>query len=255
VTVLGKSPAWQDSDAACSGYLVEHQGYSLLLDCGSGVFAKLRQARDYLGVDAVVISHLHPDHFFDLIPFATALNFGPRTAGDPHRRRPPLVTPVGSSEVFHLILSCWHSQELIDGAFAVQEYDEADELELGPFAVRFCEVPHYVLTFAVELRQADGSRFTFGADCAPSPDLERFAQQTDLLLLEATLTKPEPEHDRGHLTPTQAGELARRARARRTVLTHFSDELDEQWLAREAAEALGGPVELAREGLVLEIGE
>ncbi len=66
ITVLGKSPAWQDADGACSGYLVEEDEGCLLLDCGNGVFSKLRRFRDYIDVDAVVISHLHADHFLDL---------------------------------------------------------------------------------------------------------------------------------------------------------------------------------------------
>jgi 7,8-dihydropterin-6-yl-methyl-4-(beta-D-ribofuranosyl)aminobenzene 5'-phosphate synthase len=62
ITVLGKSPSWQDADGACSGYLVEEDGFHLLLDCGNGVFSKLRRFIDYVDVDAVVISHLHADH-------------------------------------------------------------------------------------------------------------------------------------------------------------------------------------------------
>src|SRR3954469_16782810 len=78
ITVLGKSPAWQDANGACSGYLVEEDRVCLLLDCGNGVFSKLRRFRDYTGVDAVVISHLHADHFLDLVPFAYALTYAPR---------------------------------------------------------------------------------------------------------------------------------------------------------------------------------
>src|SRR5205823_5600261 len=75
ITVLGKSPAWQDVDGACSGYLVEAGGVRLLLDCGPGVFAKLRRFADYAAIDAVVISHLHADHILDLVPFASGLRY------------------------------------------------------------------------------------------------------------------------------------------------------------------------------------
>ena len=78
ITVLGKSPAWQDAGGACSGYLVEEDGFGLLLDCGNGVFSKLRHYRDYVDVDAVLISHLHADHFLDLVPFSYALSYAPR---------------------------------------------------------------------------------------------------------------------------------------------------------------------------------
>src|ERR1043166_7344733 len=78
LTVLGKSPSWQDADGACSGYLIEEDGFRLLLDCGNGVFSKLRRFVDYVDVDAVVISHLHADHFLDLVPFSYALTYAPR---------------------------------------------------------------------------------------------------------------------------------------------------------------------------------
>ena len=77
LTVLGKSPSWQDRDGACSGYLVEVDEQALLIDCGNGVFAKLRRHGAYERVDAVVLSHLHADHVLDLVPFAYALTYGP----------------------------------------------------------------------------------------------------------------------------------------------------------------------------------
>src|SRR6478609_3192777 len=78
LTVLGKSPSWQDADGACSGYLLEDGETCVLVDCGNGVFSKLRRYRDYGAVDAVVISHLHADHFLDLVPFSYALTYAPR---------------------------------------------------------------------------------------------------------------------------------------------------------------------------------
>ena len=101
--VLGKSPAWQDAGGACSGYLVVADGTCLLLDCGSGVFGKLRSVVDYAEVDAVVVSHLHADHILDLVPFASGLTYAPRhqpvpVDGWPGTSKPPrprLLAPPG----------------------------------------------------------------------------------------------------------------------------------------------------------------
>ena len=92
ITVLGKSPAWQDADGACTGYLVQGGGQTVLLDCGSGVFAKLRRYVDYPAVDAVVITHLHADHILDLVPFASGLRYGPRRPST----SPRLIAPPGA---------------------------------------------------------------------------------------------------------------------------------------------------------------
>lgn len=257
ITVLGKSPSWQDAGGACSGYLVHDEDHVLLLDCGNGVFSKLRGHVDYVDVDAVLISHLHADHFLDLVPFSYALTYAPRqqpvpVAGWPGTSdpaRPLLYAPAGAAEMFRQIAGCWGNEQLIENAFALQEYEPWDELESGGLGIRFCEVPHFAPTFAVELRSGD-ARFTYSADCSPNDELVSFAQGTDLLLIEATLPRPERTGQRGHLTPGEAGEHGRLAGAKRLVITHISDELDADWARAQAAAAFAGPVELAHEGAV-----
>jgi ribonuclease BN (tRNA processing enzyme) len=257
VTVLGKSPSWQDAAGACSGYLVQQDDFTLLLDCGNGVFSKLRPIVDYVDVDAVLITHMHADHFLDLVPFSYALSYAPRQQpvpvggwpGTEAPARPQLYVPSGGSDVLRRVVGCWGNDDLIDGAFAVHEYAPGDELSVGPLSIRFCEVPHFVATYAVELA-SNGSRFTFGADCRPNQELVRFARDTDMLLIEATLPRPERDGVRGHLTAREAGEHGNLARARRLVLTHYSDELNPEWTRAEAADSYGGPVELATDGAV-----
>jgi len=257
ITVLGKSPSWQDAGGACSGYLVQEEDYTLLVDCGNGVFSKLRDHLDYVHVNAVLISHMHADHFLDLVPYSYALTYAPRQQpvpvagwpGNSDPARPELYAPAGACETFRQIVSCWGDERLIEGAFTAHEYQPWDEVILGPFQVRFCEVPHYTPTFAVEL-SSGGRRFTYSADCSPNDELVGFARGTDLLLIEATLPRPERTGERGHLTPAEAGEHGRRARAKRLVITHFSDELDPAWAGQEATRTFGAPVALAHEGAV-----
>jgi ribonuclease BN (tRNA processing enzyme) len=261
LTVLGKSPAWSDAGGACSGYLIEADGTSLLLDCGNGVFGKLRSRLDYVDVDVVVISHLHADHFLDLVPFSYALSYAPRQQpvpvppwpGTDDPARPVLHVPVGAREVFRRIVGAWGSEDLIEKAFDLHEYAPGDVVEAGSMRVRFAEVPHFLRTHAVEISSRTRGRITFGADHRPSPELVEFARDTDLLLIEATLPRPERAGPRGHLTPSEAGEHGRDAGARRVVLTHISDELDAEWAQQEAARTFGAPVELAREGAVYEV--
>ena len=93
ITVLGKSPSWQDAGGACSGYLVEDGGTRLLLDCGNGVFAKLRERVDYTELDAVLISHLHADHFLDLVPYSYALDLRAAPAARARSAAIPEPTP------------------------------------------------------------------------------------------------------------------------------------------------------------------
>jgi len=301
LTVLGKSPSWQDVDGACSGYLIEEGDTTLLLDCGGGVFSKLRRYRDYASVDAVVISHLHADHILDLVPYSYALLYSPRlhseeqgataasleiptaapaaggapattggagagpdrgtaevssspSSGRQGPSRPRLFAPPGSAATFRRIVGSWGSEELIERAFELAEYDPEDTVTVGPLRVRFRPVPHYVPTFAVDVSSTQGTgRVTYGADHRPTADLVEFAQGADLLLIEATLVEPEHDEPRGHMTPAEAGEHGSRAGVGRLVLTHITDELDQEWAAREATRTFGQPVTVAREGDVFTV--
>lgn len=259
LTVLGKSPSWQDADGACSGYLIEEDGIALLLDCGNGVFSKLRRFRDYTAVDAVVISHLHADHFLDLVPFAYALTYAPRQQPTPVDRwpgtdtpaRPKLYAPLGATELFRRVVGAWGSEDLIENAFEIVEFEPNSVLEIGTLRLRFQDVPHFTKTFAVDVSSMNGGgRITYGADCSPNEQLVEFAKGTDLLIVEATLPRPERTGIRGHLTPQEAAQHATKAGVRRVLLTHISDELDELWVRKCATDAFHGPIEIAREGAV-----
>ena len=261
IRVLGKSPSWQDAGGACSGYLITAGDTTLLLDCGNGVFAKLRQHVDYTQVDAVLISHLHADHMLDLVPYSYALTYAPRqqpvpVAGYPgtdNPARPRLIAPPGAARCFRQLVGSWGTDDLIDNAFALEEYDPASTVEVGTLRMRFREVPHFTTTYAIDLTCDDGGRFTYSADCRPGDELVEIARDTDLFFVEATLPRPERDGDRGHMTPAEAGEHARRAGAKRVVLTHISDELDADWAQKEGSAAFGAEVDVAREGATYEV--
>jgi ribonuclease BN (tRNA processing enzyme) len=260
LTVLGKSPSWQDAGGACSGYLIEDGDTSVVLDCGNGVFSKLRQFRDYTRIDGVVISHLHADHFLDLVPFSYALTYAPRQQPVPVDRWPGtdcpacprLIAPRGAGETFRRVVGAWGNDDLIENAFEMREYEPSDTPEVGSLRFSFQHVPHFTETFAVAIESTSNGagRIVFGADSSPTDELVEFARDCDLMLVEATLPRPERTGQRGHLTPREAGEHARRAAAKRVVLTHISDELDELWARKEGSEGFGARVEVAREGAV-----
>jgi ribonuclease BN (tRNA processing enzyme) len=258
VTILGKSPSWQDADGACSGYLVQSDSTCVLLDCGNGVFSKLRRYRDYTAVDAVVVSHLHADHFLDLIPYAYALTYSPRQQpvpippwwkGTQQPARPRLIVPKGATDVFRKIVGTWGQEDLIDNAFRIEEYKADDTVKVGDLEMWFQEVPHFTTTFAICFSSLNGGgRLIYGADCRPGDEIVKIAKDADLFIVEATLPRPERTGVRGHLTPAEAGEHAKKAGVRQVVLTHISDELDELWARDEATKTYGGPVSIAREG-------
>jgi len=260
VTVLGKSPSWQDAGGACSGYLLQENDTAVLVDCGNGVFSKLRQKIDYVDVDAVVISHLHADHFLDLVPYSYALTYAPRQQpvpvppwpGTDTPAKPRLIAPPGARDVFRRVVGAWGNEDLIENAFALEEYEESSTPEVGPLRFAFRSVPHFTETFAIKVSNGRGT-LAYGADSRPSEELCKFAKGSDLFIVEATLPRPERTGVRGHLTPEEAGEHARLAEVKRVVLTHISDELDATWARDQASQAFGRRVDVAREGAVYEV--
>jgi ribonuclease BN (tRNA processing enzyme) len=262
LTVLGKSPAWQDAGGACSGYLLQEGDTTVLVDCGNGVFGKLRTAVDYVEVDAVVISHMHADHFIDLVPYSYALIHAPRQQpvpvppwpGTDRPACPRLVVPPGGRDVLRRVVGAWGNEDLVEQAFTVEEYTVDSRVEVGPLSFTFTLVPHFVDSHAISVTSSDGGRrLAYGADSRPAAELVDFARGADLFLCEATLPRPERSGQRGHLTAEEAGEHAREAGAKRLVLTHISDELDCDEACKRARSAFGGSVEVAREGAVYEV--
>jgi ribonuclease BN (tRNA processing enzyme) len=253
LTVLGKSPSWQDADGACSGYLLQEGGVSVVLDCGNGVFGKLRRYADYADVDAVVLSHLHADHFLDIVPFSYALTYGPRVqpSGGEAPARPRLISPPGGRELFRRVVGAWGKEDLVEQAFAIEQYEANSVVDVGPLRISFKPVPHYIEAYGISVEPAaGGGRLVYGGDSRPAAELVELARGADLFLVEATLPRPERSGMRGHLTPREAGEHGKAAAAHRLVITHISDELDALWARAEAEDAFGGPVEMAREGAV-----
>jgi ribonuclease BN (tRNA processing enzyme) len=261
ITVLGKSPSWQDAGGACSGYLIETDETKVLLDCGNGVFGKLRERIDYTELDGVIISHLHADHFLDLVPYSYALIYAPRQQpvpvhtweGTDEPAHPRLIAPPGAVETFRRVVGAWGNDDLIESAFRIEEYESGDRVEIGDIWAHFYPVPHFVHTFAVRIGAEGSGEFVFSADTRPGEEIVDAARDADLLFIEGTLPRPERTGNRGHLTPEEAGEHARDAGARRVVITHISDELGDDWAREEAEKGFGGPVEIAREGATYEV--
>ena len=264
VTVLGKSPSWQDAGGACSGYLVRDGQTTVVLDMGNGAFSQLRRHVDYVDVHGVVVSHMHADHFLDLVPYSYALTYAPRQQpvpippwwqGTERPAKPALHVPQGGSDIFRRVVGAWGNEDLVDNAFDISEYAPEGEVRVGTMSIRFHPVPHYLPTHAIEVTSSlDGSgRLTYGADCSPNSELVEFARDTDLLIIEATLPRPERTGVRGHLTPGEAGQHGREAGAKRLLLTHMSDEMDTGWALEEARRAFGGSVELAEQGATYDL--
>jgi len=201
VTVLGSSSSIPRPGRACSGYLVEGGGQAVIADLGSGALANLHRVRSAESVTAVVISHMHADHFIDLIPMRYALKYGPRT----HDRKVPLWLPPGGSGMLHRMADAFISEspnDFMGEVFEVREYEPQAGLALGDVRLRFAPTEHFIPTFALRCELDDAS-VTYSADTAPSAAVAELARATGLFLCADISRLPKPR--RWPSAPTSAG--------------------------------------------------
>ncbi len=262
LTILGASAARPNGDDASAGYLVQSDTTSILLDCGAGVVSKLQATYPPHRLDAAVISHLHSDHTLDLVALRYGLKYAPPGLAAPI----PLHLPPGGAEFLARLGAVFAiggeaQQDFWGDVLAVREYGDvlarSEPLIIGDLALRFAPMPHYVPVWAIRVKELTTGRvLTYSADTGPQGTLAEFAAGSDLLLCEATVLEQAPGSDPahwGHLTATEAAEIAAAAGVRQLVLTHVWEELGFDNYLTAARAAFAGPVALARSGLRFDI--
>jgi ribonuclease BN (tRNA processing enzyme) len=220
LTVVGCSPAWPNPGGAQSGYLLESDGARLLLDCGPGVLARLRELEDWPRVDSIAITHFHLDHWGDLVPWVWALAFGPaRELGPPEL----WVPPRGKTVLWDLGRQLG-TPDMFEQAFSVKEFERDAPFETAGFEVVARQVIHYDLEAYAFRVSANGATVAYSGDSGPSDALIEIARGADLFVCEATLADGQTEAMRGHLSPAEAESAFAEAGARRLLLTHRPKE-------------------------------
>jgi len=242
LTVLGSSGTFPGPDSPCSSYLVEADGFRLLLDAGNGALGALQRHGGLLDVDAIVISHLHGDHWLDLVPYAYARRYHPAGRGP----QVPLHGPPGTLDLLRAV-----------GASTAEEVYDVRRLEpgtcgIGPFTVTFGRTNHPVETYASRI-EAGGRTLSYSADTAECDTVVELARDADTFLCEASHLDGGSNPPGLHLTGGQAGGHARRAGAGRLLLTHLVPWNDPARTLEGAAATYDGPTELARSGAGYEI--
>ena len=237
LTVLGCSGSLPGPDSPASGYLVEAEGYRVVLDMGNGTFGPLQRHIAPREVDAILLSHLHADHCLDLTAYVTALRYGP----DGVDGRIPVIGPGGTRDrieaAYDPLARKLGLQEMFD-------FSTPRSGELGPFVVSVASVNHPVPAFAIRLTVNDRT-LVYSGDTGESEALVSLAHGADVLLCEATF-RPEDEYVPDlHLTGKQAGEHAAQAGVDRLIVTHVPPWGSRDVAVAEASSTFAGSVEAA----------
>jgi ribonuclease BN (tRNA processing enzyme) len=244
LTVLGGCGAWPAAGQACSGYLVEHDGYRLVVDLGYATLPRLLEHVPAERVDAVFISHGHPDHCADLNPLLRARHL----RDDKPAPLPVYALPGALDAVLAL-----DRPGMLDDAYTLREFAAGDRLDIGPFRALTRLLPHWVPNAGIRL-SAGGRTLAYTGDSGPSTEVVELARDADLLLAEATFAGSVPEDSRSDLTgAAQAARQAVAAGAGRLVLTHLWPGSDHEAALGAAREQYDGEVRTATGGLAIEL--
>lgn len=247
LTVLGASGTWPNDGTATSGYLLQHDGFNLYLDAGTGTLANLQRHIDISDIHGVAITHEHPDHFVDLYPAFYAMFYG--ELGKPGL---PVFVPLDFERKLADVVSV-ESQVGMRTAFDFRAVPPGDGFELGPFRVKTEPMEHLGLPALGYRFEADDTVLAYTGDTGPARDVVTLAREADLFLTEATW------QDRDdllpfHLSARQAAEHAREAGVGRLILTHIWPTLDREVSRAQAAEEFRGSLDVAIEGMGFEVG-
>jgi ribonuclease BN (tRNA processing enzyme) len=242
LTVLGGCGAWPEAGQACSGFLVEHDGFRLLVDLGYATVPRLLEVLPAEQADAVFISHRHPDHCADLNPLLRARAL----RDDPAPPLPVYALPGALDAVLAL-----DRPGMLEDAYALDEFSPGASLPIGPFCADTRLLPHWAPNAGLRLT-AGQTALMYTGDSGPSPRIAELADGAALLVAEASYIDRVPGDSRRYLSSArQAGREATRAGAGRLLLTHLMPGTD-HGAARAAASAeYGGPVDVAIPGLVV----
>lgn len=252
VRVVGSSSSVPRPGRACTCNLVRTPGANVLIDLGTGAFANLREKLDYTEVDAVFITHMHADHFLDVIPLRYALKYGPLI---PSKRTALWLPPGGAKTLRQLCgaLAREDHNDFLDAVFDVDEYDPQGNVPIGDLHISFAKTRHYIDAYAMRIERGATS-VVYSADTAPCESVEELARGCGLFVCEASLgLGSEDATQRGHLSALEAGQMAQDSGARRLLLTHYGSEFAPGELEDAAGSVYNGPCAVADDGTELTV--
>lgn len=253
LTILGCSGSIPGPNAAASGYLLEADGFVLGLELGNGTLANLQTFRDPFDLDALVLSHLHPDHCADVSALTVMRRYHP---SPPYDRRPKRLPLYGPDDAKIRLTNAFAANEIERVETDLSDVFDfralvAGPVEIGPFSVRAIRVDHPTPAFGLRIEH-DGLALAYTGDTGPCAALEELAGGVDVLLAEASWTDA-PDRPTGvHLSGKQAGKVAARAGARRLLLTHIAPWTDRDAILAEAEAEFPGAA-LVKQGAVYDL--
>ncbi|WP_017726813.1 MBL fold metallo-hydrolase [Halalkalibacterium ligniniphilum] len=237
ITVVGYWHGYPEKGEATSGYLLEKNGYHLLLDCGSGVISNVQRFCSLDQLDGIVLSHYHHDHKADIGVFHYARII-----------QHSLGKTMKNAAIYGHRQDEASFQSLAYGnVVEAKSYSDTGPLQIGPFSFTFLLTNHPVPCYAMRIEDGERS-FVYTADSSYMEELATFAHECDLLIAECSGYGSQDVAQFGHMNSYDVGKLATKAQAKKLLLTHLPHAGDHEQLRDETATIYHGDISVARLG-------
>lgn len=249
VTVVGSGTVSPRLERRQSCVLVDCGGETFALDMGSGaVRGMLHAGRDPFGIDRVLITHLHPDHTSELIPWLFSMNYS--DPANPRERPLMLVGPEGFASFWRLITDAYNGW-LCGGYQSKLEIPVhcPAPLQLADYRISWAPARHRPESVAYRVEESGGASLVYTGDTEYSESVVELARGAHTMIVECSFPDDSPVP--GHLTPAGVARMAAEAGVSRVVLTHIFPPADELDLASEVGRGYDGEVIVAYDGLKL----
>ncbi len=228
LTVLGNNGPYPKANGACSGYLLEHDEVKILLDCGNGVMSNLLNICEVKDLDAIILTHLHPDHISDVFIMRYAL----------HQKgvKIPLYAPSSPIEEFRRLA--------YKDVFDIREINENTKFVIGELTISFQEFKHVIKNFGICIETQD-KKFVYTGDTVYDENIIEFSKGADMLLIEAGVLHRDLKYTPPHLSAKQACQIGKKSEVNKLLLTHFNPEYSVDEYIKETLEEFDGLLMLA----------
>lgn len=248
ITILGSGTAVPSLARNSAGILLQHRGINSLFDCGYGTVRQLtRLGLTYHDIDRIFFTHNHPDHLCDLIIFL----FSSRYHEDPRRKDLEIVAAPGFKQFFDGVMGAF-KHWLIPTTYRVNIIEQDEETrEYGGLSVTSRKVIHIDLSRGYRITGPTGMTLAISGDTDYCSNVIELGKDADLLILECSF--PDTMKVKGHLTPTEAGKLARESGCKKLCLTHFYPPCIPEEIQKACAREYAGEILLAHDLLMIDL--
>lgn len=241
LTVIGYWGGYPAAEEATSGYLVQHDGYNLLIDCGSAVVSNVQRYINIEDLNSVIISHYHHDHVADVGPLQYACLIKSKLG---QLKKPlEIYGHQYDEEGFRRLAMEPYTRSI--------SYSGYEEICVGPFDISFIKTKHPVICFGIRIKCA-GKEIVYTADGSFTKELINFSRNADLLLCECNFYASQDGSSSGHMNSTDAAVISGAAAVKKLILTHLPHYGNHRELLMDAQRHYKGEVELAKSGLTFE---